>query len=645
MCGFAGIVARDPIDPAHLMAMSRAIHHRGPDGVGYLLADHAEQCISHSLERCSDEVPRANLAVAHRRLSIIDTSHASDQPLVDAPTGVALAFNGEIYNYREIRSELAAAGHHFATDGDTEVLLRAYLEWGERCVERFVGMWAFVIFDPRTRQLILSRDRFGIKPLFYAWRGRDLWFASEIKALLAPGTLRVEPCDDTIAVYLRTGIVDHGEDSFFAGIKHFRAAHTASVSIDDSGPDLDLRCYWSLPTAQSSDNLSGAADTVRELLESSLELHGRSDVPVGTCLSGGLDSSGLICMSHKLRQQGRMPSLTHDAFGYVPPDVTISERPYMEAVAAVSAAEMTYVAPTTKEFIAAVPEAVAAQDEPFGSASIAAQWFVFRAAADKGMKVMLDGQGADEVFGGYHHLLPPVATDLMRSKRRRELLIFELQFRRRFGRGVVDWPQAISRLGHPWLGLAASRALRLRSQAAATSAPLHLSPDASTRELQLPANTMTPASLADALRLQTFGVSLPALLRFEDRNSMAHSIEARVPFLDHRLVEYAFSLPDDFKIHKAIPKYVLKEALRPVIPRCVYERRDKIGFRPDADATAKIASDSADDLVTHRSPLEDQWFSSAGVRDLIQMAPGRADLEAPLWRVMNLKWWLRSHWP
>ena len=433
MCGIAGMIAPAGMDGSVLVRMGDALEHRGPDGEGYLLSDRDRRLTRLSRDAVSSAgVEPGSVGFAHRRLTIIDLSERSDQPLVDASGELAIAYNGEAYNYLELREELEGLGHSFASEGDTEVVLEAYKQWGPACVQRFVGMWAFALLDRPRRRLLLSRDRFGIKPLFYARCGEALYFASEIKALLAIPGFDPEPDEETLRRFLSTGVVDDTERTFFRGVTRLLPGNNLEIDLDRPH-ELRPARYWWYPPQNGSVSPADAAEQLRELLSDSVSLHARSDVPVGTCLSGGLDSSTIVCLAEQLRAAGQIPRYTHSAFGYLPQDEEFSERAHMEAVAESTGARMFYVDTSLDELVEKLLTVVRQQDEPFGSTSIAAQWFVFRAARGEGMKVMLDGQGADEVFGGYHGYFGVIASNLLRRRRLLRYARFHREHKRLLG--------------------------------------------------------------------------------------------------------------------------------------------------------------------------------------------------------------------
>ena len=639
MCGLAGIVSRDGVDPAALGSMADAIAHRGPDGRGYLLhRAGGTPAFGRTPEEAARGRGRPQVGFAHLRLAIIDLREINDQPLFDSSGELALSYNGEIYNYVELRRELEGLGHEFRTSGDTEVLLAAYAEWGADCVVRLVGMWAFSILDARRDVVFLSRDRFGVKPLYWTLRGGALHFASEIKALLAVPGAAPEPNEEVVRRYLLTGGVDESEQTFFEGVYSLPAAHNALIPLDGAVEPLRPERYWSLPEEGYGGGVDEAAAEFRAMLSDSVRVHARSDVPVGTCLSGGLDSSAIVCVAEELRRDEQIPHYAHRGFGYLPEQAELSERPYMEEVVQRTGLEMTYVEVAPERFGSALVEIARQQDEPFGSASIAAQWFVFESAHRAGLKVMLDGQGADEVLGGYHYYFPLIASALLRARRPLQYARFARSHRRALGEPPLSRRYALASLAPAGLRRAAPERLTLPPAAAL------LAPDLRDRADGGVAGPPEFESVNEILAAHTTSLGLPSLLRFEDRNSMAHSIEARVPFLDHRLVEFAFRLPGDYKVHGVETKYVMREALKGVLPERIRTRTDKIGFRAEPGATWALAERNREALLAARTPYEERWFDRGALADLFAGSDRSAGAEFMLWRAINAKLWLRAFW-
>lgn len=613
MCGLFASIGFAP-DPARIDVVA----HRGPDGRGW--EEHG--------------FPSGPLALGHRRLSIIDLSDAGLQPMADASGRWRLIFNGEIYNYVELRRDLEALGQSFTTRSDSEVLLSAWRVWGEAALPRLRGMFAFVILDRDTGTLHAARDRFGIKPLYLLQRHEGIAFASEIKQLVGLGGAGQRMNLPRVRDYLATGLIDHTDETLFEGIGQLRPGECATVALGGPSPRLVLR-RWYRPRVETLKLSSAeAADRFRALLDESVRLHLRSDVPIGSCLSGGLDSSAIVCLAARLLGPGT-PMTTVSA---VYPGETVDERQFAEAAARFAGTKARFVTPRADELLERASELTWHQDEPFGSTSIFAQWCVFADARRAGLKVMLDGQGADEMLAGYHHAFALHLAGLLRAGRPGEALRVAIGRRRLHGAGfggqigrlaLAMLPTGLSDRArgarHGWL----SPALAGGGDAATTAAAgAGLSP---------------PRDVADLCRTMTFASNLQMLLHWEDRNSMAHGIEARVPFLDHPLVEFALALGNDHKIVGTETKHVLRRAMRDAMPEAIVDRQDKIGFATPEGTWFRgpLASAIRQGLEETVQTCPDLFEAGALRRMGARMLDGSGPPDFALWRVVNLGLWSR----
>jgi asparagine synthase (glutamine-hydrolysing) len=615
MCGLAGIVDLDrPVDTRELAALSGALEHRGPD-------DH-------------DVWFGEGVGLAHRRLAILDLSAAGRQPMVDATGRFRLIFNGELYNYRELRPELERLGHRFQTQTDSEVLLTAYAAWGSRCVERFRGMWAFAIWDDERRCLFCSRDRFGIKPLLYRFDGRRLVFASEIKAFrTAYGPL--EPNEQVVHDYLAYSHLDRGVDTFVAGIKHVPPAH--SLTFDRDG--LRLNRYWTL---ESGDRPDDPVDAVRTAVFDSLRLHVRSDVPVGTCLSGGIDSTTIVVGVRRLLGEAldEHGVVTRKSFTAYFEEDGYDERRFARAAAeGAGVDDAHWITFDSDRLVRDLPTIIWDQDEPFGSLSPTAHWYVMAAAREAGITVLLDGQGGDEVFAGYWVSFGPRLRDLLGVRTARRLVAETRALQRVHGLGADVAVAGMVRSAAPdwvtdWVRARRSGAIEL------------VHPGIRRRRTR---NGSGPKSFPDALRRHLADLltrsQLPELLRYEDRSSMAHSIEARVPFLDHPLVELVFSLRGDDLIHDGRTKSVLRDAFSDLLPPLIRDRTDKKGFGVPQQQMlrgelGRLATDVFASSELERRGFVDAREARARLRDHLEHG---APAGWELWRVLNLELWARRY--
>jgi asparagine synthase (glutamine-hydrolysing) len=602
MCGICGVVALD--QPAEVETVERMLDelaHRGPDGRGTF------------------EAP--GVALGHLRLAIIDLSDAGLQPFASEDGRLQLIHNGEVYNYVELRAELESLGHAFRSQTDTEVLLEAYREWGERCVERFNGMWAFAIWDSSARRLFCSRDRFGVKPLYYRLEDGRFAFASEPRAFRPEG---LKANRGAVRAYLEQSYLDHTHETFFAGVRSLPPAH--NLVFDSRG--LRIERYWRL---EPGDAPIDPVSAVRETFLDSIRLHLRSDVPVGTCLSGGIDSSAIaVGVAHVGVRGQKTVTAFFDERGF-------DERPFAETVVAQTGAEPHWVTFSGDELVGDLSAIVRAQGEPFGSTSMAAQWYVMRTARAAGLKVMLDGQGGDEVLAGYRAAYGYRLADLLAAGRLRELRDELSAFRAAHGATRMV---AAGTLARPFLPARLEAAGRARLKG---SAPL-VHPDL---RAGLDERENGAGSLPDRLRsylalLHRRG--LRELLRYEDRNSMAHSLEARVPFLDHRFAELLFSLDASRLIDRGRTKAVLRDALADLLPEKVRDRRDKLGFvTPEGAWLRGPLGDLAADVFSSRSFAERGWVDAAAARKRLERhRAGRVNAGMELWRALNLELWARE---
>src|SRR5262245_5898039 len=539
MCGIAGVVGLPgpPHGSSLVTLLSHELQHRGPDDHGYLVLDGQTT----SLGRKVPDIMAAGATVLiHRRLSILDLTQAGWQPMGTPDGRYFVILNGEIYNYLELRRELEASGAVFRSQGDTEVLLAAYARWGTACLPPLVGMFAFVIVDTRERRLFLARDPFGIKPLYYAVIDGAVVFASEVKALLAyPGLQRrVDP--ERAYLYLRYGVTDHGGGTIVAGIRQLAAAHYLEVTLDGRRLSAPTR-YWTLAGDSVQDiSFKEAAERLRALFIHNVRLHLRSDVPVGAALSGGIDSSAIVATMRHVA--GRELSL--HTFSYIADDEQLSEERWVDIVGTATAANVHKVRSSARDLLKDLPNLIRAQGEPFGSTNIFAQYLVFREAAQHGITVMLDGQGADEMLAGYHSYLSARVASLIRSGRWVEAW--------RFGAKAARLP-GMTPLSMAARSVGAMLSPRFQEPLRRLIGRDAVPPWLNRRWLQqqqvgqrVYGHTQGRRALIEELRKEIDDSSMPALLRYEDRNSMAFSIESRVPFLTPELVNFVLSLPEEY---------------------------------------------------------------------------------------------------
>ncbi|WP_161992892.1 asparagine synthase (glutamine-hydrolyzing) [Aureimonas leprariae] len=625
MCGISGIAWLDASRPAgieEVRRMNAAIRHRGPDGGGIF--------------SCGPVV------LGHRRLSILDLSDEGQQPMVFEEDGLALTFNGEIYNYIELREELRGRGVRFRSQSDTEVLLAAYRHWGADCVQRFNGMWAFAIHDRRRNVLFASRDRFGIKPFYFTVDAGRFAFASEIKALLAAFPELRRPDHGRLRHFLPTGLLDDDAGTVFADVRQLEPAQ--NLRLDLATGSLTTERYWDVQPEAFRDRWAGTdpVEVLRELLGQSVDLHMRSDVPVGICLSGGVDSSALLSL-----MAARSPTAVH-AYSGLYEGKDYDESSYARAArarAGATGAEITQE--PSGDLLDTLARITWHQDMPSAGPGLYTQFNVMRRASTD-VKVVLDGQGADELFAGYLYYYGLRVDDLAGDGSIRQSLAahrLAASVVRHFGPrglGTTEGPAALraaKALRTAALGLEA----RFRPHAAGAAAPPFFA--------DMPAGDATCGldspyldRLSRRLHEDLASRSIPALLHYEDRNSMAFSIEARVPFLDVRLVEFALGLDPAFKIRDSWTKWVLRRAAEPLLPPQIAWRRSKFGYPTPAARWMRRGADRdrLADLLFSQC-FRERGLATPASLDFYwrQHQAGTVDRSWLLWRYATVELWFR----
>lgn len=520
-----------------IRTMNAAQHHRGPDDDGVFAEGPA--------------------ALGHVRLSILDLSQAGHQPMFLGDR-YAFVFNGEIYNYIELRKELKKNGYSFHTDTDTEVALAALDFWGREALKRFNGFWAFALYDRKEETILLSRDRYGVKPLYYTRQAGYLIFASELKALLTDENIRRKTCDQAVLDYLVNGFVDCEEETFVQDVFHVPAGCWMEFSCDGN---VRKERYDSIAYKESMNGkvTPEMEKEFRKLFEDSVSLRLRADVPVGSCLSGGLDSSAIVCESSRILRE-KTGKNEQKVFSACYPGRPEDESRYIDEVVRDTGVESHSVMPTWGDLAADLDHLIYTQDEPFLSTSMYASYCVMRLARKNHTKVLLDGQGADELLCGYRKARVYYIRKLAKEHRFLRALWETLLYLPYMGKRNSSLAADLSAL-RQFLGKKDGEDIRRR----------YLSE--TLREMKL------RNSYQDNERflINDFEkISLPALLRYVDRNSMAFSIEDRLPFLDYRFVNFCLSLPVGAKIRNGWSKYIMRKSLD--LPELIRRRRDKIGF-------------------------------------------------------------------
>jgi asparagine synthase (glutamine-hydrolysing) len=571
MCGILSIVnTTSGVRSEDLIAASSIIRHRGPDDEGLLTwnpgenpviwagGDTAPSTLQHWRYQPLQAGKRFSVGFGHRRLSILDLSPGGHQPMQFSDAGLTITYNGEVYNYPDVRKELEALGHTFNNRSDTEVILHAWAQWGPECLHRFNGMFAFVILDHKRNELFAVRDRFGVKPLYYYMHGETLYLASEIKQIKTAPGYSLNLNEKAIYHYLANSAVDHTDATFDTRIKHLPQGHYLHLKLADPANSYQIKQWYELKPRKWQGSYEEAAVRLRELLTDAVNVRLRSDVPVGSCLSGGLDSSTIVCLAAELlKQRG-------ETAGQETVTACYDIAQYDEWQHAAEVIKKTNARPhrTFPKFIDLqneLNEFIWHQDEPVTSTSMFSQWCVFKATNKAGLKVMIDGQGADEQLAGYGGNDLAFYAGLLQKRQYGALWDEARHYKQEKG----HWPKGFLLNA---MKLNAGKQLPVYTVDWLTPAqPASLFPQ--------PAH-----SLQQNLLRQIYGEPLPALLRYEDRNSMAWSIESRTPFMDYRILEFTLGLPERFVYKNGTRKAILRTAMTGVLPDSITNRRDKMGF-------------------------------------------------------------------
>ena len=606
MCGICGIIKLDgsPASQPALQSIMQEMKHRGPDDEGTFT--------------------EKNIGLGFVRLSILDLSLAGHQPMTSKDERYVMVFNGEIFNYVELREELRRKGHHFNTQTDSEVLLAAYQEWGEDCLHKFNGMWAFAIYDRREKSLFASRDRYGIKPFYYYTNEEEFIFASEIPALLKAIPEKTKADQQSIFDFLVFNRTDQTEHTFFSNIKKLQ--HGQSLMIKNN--KWEIKSWYDLKSVVKQSAPFSSPEEFTELFSSSVGLRLRSDVPVGVCLSGGLDSSSIV--STLLKDYNKKDLNTFSAvyqkgqYGDETDFINLY-KPSLE--------NMFYISPTAETLTADLEQFVRAHGEPIPSTSPYAQYKVMELAKDH-VVVTLDGQGADEELGGYHYFFGFFFKDLLLKGRigklGYEILQYGLKHKSLFGYKTF----AYFLLPKAW-----RTKLRVGEKG-------YLRPEFVERYRHtdnIAGNLYASNSLNEAL-LDHFEYKLEHLLKWEDRNSMSFSLEARVPFLDYRLVEKVLATSGDLIIKNGMTKHLLREGMKDILPEKIRMRRDKMGFGTPQDEWFRTSSwqNIVNEVLDSSSFKEREFINPGKAKSLYkQHLQGSINIAKEIWKWVHLEYWFR----
>ncbi|MBM3176583.1 MAG: asparagine synthase (glutamine-hydrolyzing) [Bacteroidetes bacterium] len=623
MCGLVGYFA--PSGTLHedsFRASLQAIAHRGPDdeGINYFEGTNGIVCL------------------AHRRLSIIDLSANGHQPFFDNTGRYAMVYNGEVFNYTELRTDLEALGITFRTKTDTEVVLESWKYWGNDCWRKFTGMFSVVIYDRKIQNLVMARDPFGIKPLYYRCEQNSVFFASEIPALIKLLPSRHYLNIQRAIEYLVFDNYDNDEKTFFEGVSQLLPGHFLSFDLSKDLLKTHPVRWWIPDIAQRTTlTFTEATEKLRELFLQSVRLHLRSDVPVGAALSGGIDSSSVVCAMRYLEQE--MPIHT---FTYVAAGTNLNEENWADFVNKRVNANVNKVYIQSDDLLKDLTDLIRTQGEPFSGTSIYAQYRIFKRAKEKGIKVTLDGQGADELLGGYYGYPERRIRSFMASNSWIRALNFSKNWAGRLERSASEpWLHAIASMMPEKMLFRLARLLgkveipswldlkMLKNQGVVLNSPKTAS-----------VVNSRDRKLMEQLANELIALRIPRLLRYADRNSMRFSIESRVPFLTIDLANFMYGLPEEFLVSdKAESKHIFREAMRGIVPNEILDRKDKIGFEtPERELIKKMGLIFNDNLLSlGKLPFLKTELLTKQYNDAFFDSPS---LNNRHWRIINLIIWM-----
>lgn len=576
MCGIGGILLKKTNSvniSASILSMAQSIAHRGPDGEGFILANQDEVIPYYGdatqqifIKKELDFIPQAplketdnnfTLAFAHRRLSILDLSDSGHQPMCIDGKKLWITYNGEIYNYLELRKELQNAGHHFISESDTEVILYAYKQWGTDCVKKFNGMWALCIYDTEKQILFASRDRLGVKPFYYINNLDVFSFASEQKAFVKSGLLKAKYNNHAAHNYLVNGLLENESRNFFEGVEELFPGFNLIYSIKDGQVKIDK--YYQLTITDHNEHLSDKQliNEIEVRLYNAVKLRLRSDVEVGACLSGGIDSSVLTGLMHSILERSSY------CFTSVFKNELFSEERFADIAAKSIKAKYIKTEPTLEGFVKEVDSLVYSQDVPIWDTSTYAQFKVMELAKKNNIKVVIDGQGADELFGGYHHHFIAKWNYLLSNGNAISAL--------------KDIHQSRKTISNPFLFYGKEKVKNTRTINSSTLYDFFTTDFLNSGSINNSANYKN--NVNEQLIDDIERARLKSFLKCEDRCGMWHGVESRTPFSDDvELIDFMFSFNGNRKIQNGISKYLLREAAKPVLPPEIYKRYDKKGF-------------------------------------------------------------------
>jgi len=662
MCGISGIVSLQPESRKllhSLPSLLNTIKHRGPDDEGCAFFSEKDHLITSGIDTPEsvkkskllyspkDNISQLNedyfVGLGHRRLSILDLSETGHQPMCDSSQNYWIVYNGEIYNYKELKSELQDLGHQFVSQTDTEVLLNAYIEWGEECLHKLNGMWSFVIYDHHKNELFGARDRFGVKPFYFINNQNYFAFCSEIKGLLKVEGFKKEINPKAVYDYLVLGKLEVGDESFFKGVYELKPAHSFKLNINNS--EFTTNKYYHLDVNQKWEKFNRkklnhyTKNTYQKVYEA-VRLRLNADVKTGTCLSGGLDSSIVACVINDNLKTANKDEV-QELFTATYPNSIINEEKWAKSIADTTNSNWKKTNPNAQQLKEQLKDLIYYQDIPFTSSSSYSQYKVMELVNQSSIKVTLDGQGADELFGGYS---PHYATSIYNSLsnfslgslinniKGRKNNSFQLQqliflpvkylfaklFQSNYKKQLVKNQPELKFIYESFWSQHVGR--------------LHLK------------NDEFNCNLNNLLAYQHTHYTLKHILRLADRNSMRFSVESRMPFADDiHLIESIFNISGSYKIRNGQTKYLLRNAFKQLIPKNIIERKDKIGFAtPETEWFVALKPYFKEIIFEQKN---DEFIDWKGVQDNFEAIYNNAITTSTqrLWRLINFALWRKIY--
>lgn len=608
MCGISGIINKNKtrVNKNDIQDINDLIAHRGPDDEGFYI--------------------EKNFAFGHRRLSILDLSSDGHQPMHYLDKYV-ITYNGEVYNYLEIKEELLKDGYIFYSHTDTEVILASYDKWGEDCVNRFNGMWSFAIYDKEKQILFCSRDRFGVKPFYYIFTNEKFVFGSEIKQLLSYTNCSVNK--EILLDYLVTGFQDFTNDTFFRSIKKLDASHNLIYDLNKN--NFFIKRYYTINVNEGIKNIEEnvVIDKYKNSLINSIKLRLRSDVRVGTCLSGGLDSSTITALASNFYQNNNLDN-KFIAIHAKSIEKSTDESNYAEEVANnFNNIDLKIIEPSREDFVKHIDEVIYTQEEPFGSPSIFMQYFVMKKAKELDCKVMLDGQGGDETLLGYERYYPAAYIDLFKTKG----LIASIK-------EIINTNKNNTQMSFFWIFKLTLGSVMFKSRIKRYLKKSFFIKSKFIENHNFYYLKEFSEKYFDIDKLQKYEItnlSIPVLLRYEDKNSMRHSIETRLPFMDFTVLELALSINTKTKIKNGWTKYLLRIIIDKLLPKNVVWRKNKLGF----NAPEKIWIDENEGMMLNEISKSNILNELSDINILIS-SYSKFDYRLK-WRLFNIACWERVY--